>query len=99
MRHPAPLTATTRGTGEVVAAALDHGAHRLLLGLGDSASTDGGAGLLSALGLRLTDARWRRLSYGGGELSNAVARRSPARWMRAAAERTAQALTRPSPPR
>lgn len=45
-----PLGATTRGLGEVVAAALDAGATRLLVGLGGSASTDGGRGALEALG-------------------------------------------------
>ena len=44
-----PLGATTRGLGEVVAAALDAGAQRLLIGLGGSASTDGGVGALEAL--------------------------------------------------
>ncbi|WP_457032897.1 glycerate kinase [Kitasatospora sp. P5_F3] len=68
----APLTATTRGTGEVVAAALDRGARRLLIGLGGSASTDGGAGLLAALGLRLLDASGHQLSDGGAALASAV---------------------------
>ncbi|GLW72122.1 glycerate kinase [Kitasatospora phosalacinea] len=56
-----PLSATTRGTGETVAAALDAGARRLLLGLGGSASTDGGHGLLSALGARLRDGAGEQL--------------------------------------
>ncbi|HWH98040.1 MAG TPA: glycerate kinase [Pseudolysinimonas sp.] len=47
-----PLGATTRGLGEVIAAALDAGAHALVIGLGGSASTDGGAGALEALGDR-----------------------------------------------
>jgi glycerate kinase len=46
------LGATTRGLGEVIAAALDAGAHSLVIGLGSSASTDGGAGALEALGDR-----------------------------------------------
>ncbi|MEU1283379.1 glycerate kinase [Kitasatospora sp. NPDC005856] len=71
MSRPAPLTATTRGTGESIAAALDAGARRLTVALGGSASTDGGAGLLSALGLRLTDARGRELPDGGGALARA----------------------------
>ncbi|KQV21759.1 MULTISPECIES: glycerate kinase [unclassified Kitasatospora] len=66
----APLTATTRGTGEVVAAALDRGARRLLIGLGGSASTDGGAGLLAALGLLMLDASGRQLPDGGAALSS-----------------------------
>ncbi|MFE0463750.1 glycerate kinase [Kitasatospora sp. NPDC058965] len=66
-----PLGATTRGTGELVAAALDAGARRLLVALGGSASTDGGAGLLAALGLRLLDADGRVLPDGGGALTRA----------------------------
>uniref|UniRef100_UPI0037830070 glycerate kinase n=1 Tax=Pseudolysinimonas sp. TaxID=2680009 RepID=UPI0037830070 len=46
------LDATTRGLGEVIAAALDAGAVSLVIGLGSSASTDGGAGALHALGTR-----------------------------------------------
>ncbi|GAA2740950.1 glycerate kinase [Kitasatospora cinereorecta] len=71
MAHPAPLTATTRGTGELIAAALDHGATRLLIGLGGSASTDGGTGLLAALGLRVLDADGTPLPDGGGALADA----------------------------
>jgi glycerate kinase len=51
-----PLDAHTRGFGTAVGAALDHGVHRLVLGIGSSASTDGGTGLLTALGARLLDA-------------------------------------------
>ena len=50
-----PLDAHTRGFGEAIAAALDHGVTRLVLGIGSSASTDGGAGLLRALGARFRD--------------------------------------------
>ena len=52
----APLTATSYGTGEVVRAALDRGCRSVVLGIGGSASTDGGAGMLEALGVRLLDA-------------------------------------------
>jgi len=52
---PAPLTATSFGVGELIAAALDAGCTRIVLGLGGSACTDGGAGLVQALGARLTD--------------------------------------------
>ena len=69
MPRPDPLGATTRGLGETVAAALDAGASRLVIGLGGSASTDGGAGALSALGMRLLDADDRPLGDGGGELA------------------------------
>ncbi|MEV4266450.1 glycerate kinase [Kribbella sp. NPDC049584] len=50
---PAPLTATSYGTGELIAAAVDAGCTRIILGIGGSASTDGGAGLIAALGGRL----------------------------------------------
>lgn len=48
--------ASTLGFGQAVRAALDHGVSRLILGIGSSASTDGGIGLLTALGARFTDA-------------------------------------------
>lgn len=51
-----PFDAHTVGFGEAVAAALDHGVARLLLGIGSSSSTDGGTGVLTALGARFTDA-------------------------------------------
>lgn len=52
----APLDAHTIGVGQALRAALDHGARRILVAIGGSASTDGGAGLLTALGARLLDA-------------------------------------------
>jgi glycerate kinase len=51
---PAPMTATSRGTGEVMAAAIDAGCTRVILGIGGSASTDGGEGLVEGLGDRMT---------------------------------------------
>ncbi|MGW2374462.1 glycerate kinase [Kitasatospora sp. NPDC001683] len=71
MARSAPLTATTRGTGELIAAALDAGARRLMVALGGSASTDGGTGLLAALGLHLLDADGLPLPDGGGALRRA----------------------------
>jgi glycerate 2-kinase len=65
-----PLAATSYGLGAVLAAALDSGAARIVVGLGGSASTDGGAGLLSALGARLLDADGRALALGGGALAD-----------------------------
>jgi len=50
-----PWDAGTRGFGEAIAAALDHGVERLVLGIGSSASTDGGVGMLTALGARFAD--------------------------------------------
>ncbi len=65
----APLTASTFGVGQVITAALDAGATEIVLGVGGSASTDGGAGMLQALGVRLTDARGRDLAPGGAALA------------------------------
>ncbi len=67
-----PLGATTRGLGETIAAALDGGATRVTIGLGGSASTDGGTGALRALGLRILDAEGRDLPDGGGALARAA---------------------------
>ncbi|MFI7275491.1 glycerate kinase [Streptomyces sp. NPDC049879] len=64
----APMTATTYGTGELIAAALDAGARTIVLGVGGSATTDGGAGMLTALGARLLDADGDPVPYGGGPL-------------------------------
>lgn len=65
----APLTATSRGVGELILAAVRMGAKRIVLGLGGSATTDGGAGLAQALGVRLVDERWLELPPGGGALA------------------------------
>jgi glycerate kinase len=69
---PAPLTASSAGTGDVIAAAVRAGARRIVLGLGGSACTDGGAGLLSALGARLLDASGVELPPGGAALRDLV---------------------------
>jgi len=64
-----PRTATSRGTGELIRAALDAGARRFVLGVGGSATNDGGAGMLQALGVRLLDADGKDLGPGGAELA------------------------------
>ncbi|WP_395727671.1 glycerate kinase [Nakamurella sp.] len=64
----APLTASSAGFGQVIAAALDAGCRRLILAIGGSASTDGGAGMLTALGVRVRDADGADLAPGGGGL-------------------------------
>jgi len=64
--------ASTRGTGELLRLALDAGADGITIGLGGSATTDGGAGLLAALGLRLLDADGHDLPDGGGSLERLV---------------------------
>jgi glycerate kinase len=61
--------ATTRGTGGLVQAALDAGVRRIVVGLGGSATTDGGAGLLAEMGLRLLDARGDEVPDGGAALA------------------------------
>ncbi|MCY0905009.1 glycerate kinase [Arthrobacter sp. H14-L1] len=63
------LTATSRGTGDLIRAALDAGCTDIVLGVGGSACTDGGAGLLSALGVKLLDERGQKLPDGGGALA------------------------------
>ncbi len=63
-----PMLTTSRGVGELIRAALDAGAERVLLGCGDSGINDGGAGMVQALGARLLDVRGRELGAGGGEL-------------------------------
>jgi glycerate kinase len=64
-----PRKATSFGTGELLRAALDHGLRRIILGLGGSASNDGGAGLAQALGARFLDRAGRPLPPGGGALA------------------------------
>ncbi|TAM70544.1 MAG: allantoinase AllB [Microbacteriaceae bacterium] len=66
---PDALGASTRGTGELIRAALDAGCNRVVLGVGGSATTDGGAGLLQGLGVRLLDADGAELPGGGAALS------------------------------
>ncbi len=68
MAAPDPLGAQTAGTGELIGSALDAGARRIVIALGGSASTDGGAGALAALGARFLDAAGQELAAGGGAL-------------------------------
>ena len=64
-----PLAATTFGVGEAICDALSRGCRRFVVGIGGSATNDGGAGMLQALGLRLLDADGRDLPRGGGALA------------------------------
>ena len=66
---PAPLTATSRGVGELILAAVRMRAKRIVLGLGGVACTDGGAGLVTALGGRLLDESGLELAPGGAALA------------------------------
>ncbi|GGX05409.1 glycerate kinase [Streptomyces malachitofuscus] len=65
----APLTASTYGSGELLRAALDAGARSIVFGVGGSATTDGGAGMLSALGARFLTAEGEPVPPGGGGLA------------------------------
>ncbi|MFI2506912.1 glycerate kinase [Streptomyces sp. NPDC018972] len=65
----APLTASTYGSGELLRAALDAGARTIVFGVGGSATTDGGAGMLSALGARFVTADGEPVAPGGGGLA------------------------------
>lgn len=63
-----PMAASTFGTGLLIRAAIDAGADRIVLGLGGSATTDGGTGLARALGFRFLDAHDSDIPLGGGAL-------------------------------
>src|SRR5919106_53161 len=65
----APLEATSRGVGDLVSRVIDdHPGAPILIGIGDTATTDGGAGAATALGFRFLDSRGRELPPGGGAL-------------------------------
>lgn len=72
LAEPRPLDADSRGFGQAVAAALDAGASRLILGIGSSASTDGGTGVLRALGARFLDATGGEIAVGARGLRDLV---------------------------
>ncbi|ADL53954.1 glycerate kinase [Clostridium cellulovorans] len=63
-----PLITTTYGTGQLIKACLDNGVKKLLIGIGGSATNDGGAGAIQALGGKLLDTNGKEIGYGGGEL-------------------------------
>ena len=67
-KKPDALRATSRGVGDVLRAALGAGVREIVLGVGGSASTDGGAGMLTALGARVLDAEGEELPDGGAAL-------------------------------
>ena len=67
-----PWDADTRGLGQAIAAALDHGVSRVVVGIGSSSSTDGGTGMLSALGARFLDAAGRPVAAGARGLADIV---------------------------
>lgn len=63
-----PLITTSRGTGELILHALEHGARNIIIGIGGSATNDGGAGMVQALGAKLCDANGTEIGSGGGSL-------------------------------
>ncbi len=65
-----PMRTTTYGVGQLIRAALDAGARHFILGVGGSATNDGGAGMVQALGVRLIDRNGEDLGYGGGALEH-----------------------------
>ncbi|TKK19230.1 glycerate kinase [Enterobacter cancerogenus] len=67
-----PLITTSWGTGELIRHALDAGVKHIIIGIGGSATNDGGAGMVQALGAKLLDAHGQPVGQGGGELANLV---------------------------
>ena len=63
-----PLRTTTYGTGQLIHTALEAGCRRLIIGIGGSATNDGGAGMAEALGVRLLDTNGKQIQRGGGSL-------------------------------
>jgi glycerate kinase len=74
-----PGRTTTRGTGELLLAAVEAGARRVILGIGGSATNDGGAGFAQALGFELLDANGREIGPGGRSLADLASIRPPSR--------------------
>lgn len=68
-QHRDPEITTSYGTGELICDALNRGIQRILIGLGGSATNDGGAGMAQALGIHLLDSNNKVLSVGGAALS------------------------------
>jgi len=67
-----PLKATSYGTGEVIKDAIAKGCTKFVIGIGGSATNDGGVGMLQALGFSFTNADGSEIGVGGGELSSIV---------------------------
>ncbi len=63
-----PMITTTYGTGQLIKAALDHGCRKIIIGIGGSATNDGGAGMAQALGVKFTDDKGEEIGFGGAEL-------------------------------
>ncbi len=65
-----PLITTTYGTGQLIKSALNKGCSKMIIGIGGSATNDGGAGMVQALGVRLLDRQDKEIGFGGAELMN-----------------------------
>ncbi len=65
-----PMITTTYGTGELIVSALNRGLKRIIIGIGGSATNDGGVGMARALGVRFLDADGKELANGGGALAD-----------------------------
>ncbi|HGO5854973.1 TPA: glycerate kinase [Mannheimia haemolytica] len=69
MEQRNPLVTTSYGTGQLIKAALDLGVEKIILGIGGSATNDGGVGMLQALGAKFLNAEQREIGFGGEALS------------------------------
>ena len=67
-----PLITTTYGTGQLIKAVLNQGCRKMIIGIGGSATNDGGAGMVQALGVKLLDQEGKEVGFGGGELKKIV---------------------------
>lgn len=65
-----PMITTTFGTGELIKNMIDHGVEEIIIGIGGSATNDGGAGMIQALGGKLLDKNGDQIGFGGGSLSD-----------------------------
>ncbi|WP_084576080.1 glycerate kinase [Sporomusa malonica] len=68
-----PRVTTTFGTGQLIKTALDQGIQKIIIGIGGSATNDGGAGMAQALGAKFLDAAGKELTYGGAALASLAA--------------------------
>lgn len=64
-----PLKTTTYGTGQLIKSALDKGCKKIIIGIGGSATNDGGVGMAQALGVKFLDKQGKEIGFGGGELA------------------------------
>ncbi|MDU0420686.1 glycerate kinase [Staphylococcus simulans] len=70
LKHRNPLVTSTYGTGQLILSALNQGAQKIILGIGGSATNDGGTGMMKALGVKFLDEKGGNLPEGGAALIN-----------------------------